>query len=140
MNKAIKYLTGDRTILISAKKLKELGITTLKTTDLCGYECHISRIEISETTIKDKSINISKAFDAAMLVFLKGENTMVNMSNKTFKNMITIKIDENPLVKVIMGNLYEKAEPRNIQNERVLSTKWIESELILHNFSMILKN
>ena len=56
------------------------------------------------------------------------------------KNLITICIDNVPLVKSIMGNLYEKAEPRNIQNEHVLSTKWMESELVLYNFSVVLNN
>ena len=112
----------------------------LKLMNLNGFECNVSHIDLSPSRFHDPSIVASKALDASFQLFIKGENTSVNMNNRNIKNTITVKIDGVPIVKSIMGNLYEKQEPRNHENERVLSTKSMESELVLYNYSIILKN
>jgi hypothetical protein len=94
---------------------------------------------LNPDTLCDTGIDPNRAVDASILMFIKGENSSVNISNKNLKNLITIKIGKVPLVKIIMKSLYSH-EGRNLINETILIKRPLEADLVLYNFSMILNN
>lgn len=104
-----------------------------------GFTWIRNKLQLNPDTLSETGIDPNRAVDASILMFIKGENSSVNINNKNLKNLITIKIDKVPLVKIIMKSLYSH-EGRNLINETILIKRPLEADLVLYNFSMILNN
>jgi len=138
-NKALKYLTGSTEIWVSSDILQKYDVTQVKCQNYGGFECNRFLFKLDPEVLAGSGLDAARAVDAAILMFIKGEGSSVNMNNKNLKNMITIKIDGIPLVKIIMKSLYSH-ESRNLVNENILIKYHLEADLVLYNYTMILKN
>ena len=114
------FLLGNSKIIIGQDKIEEFCIWNTVTSEINSFKCSIFDFELNQNCLTDPHFKYSKAYDESMqILFLKGEQTSVNIQNKNLKNMITIKIDKVPLIKIIMNSLYSH-EGRNLINENIL--------------------
>lgn len=139
MNKAIKFLSGDTKIRISKQRAEQFGVPSPKLKSNRFYQFIETNFKLNPDILAQYGVDSNRANDSAVLMFIKGEGTSVNMNNKNLKNTITIKIDKVPLVKIIMKSLYSH-EGRNLVNESILIKRPLEADLVLYNFTMILNN
>ncbi|CAI2378030.1 unnamed protein product [Moneuplotes crassus] len=136
-NKAIKYCLKDMNIIVSRTILAQLGLSHPKWTIQEGF-LH-SKIRVYPLKSEIDQNKEDKARNASFLLFTKGEKTEINLTNSNHKKQITICIEEVPLVKIIMKSLYSH-QARNLINEDILIKRPLEADLVLYNYSMILKN